>query len=91
MGGVEIDINSVTATDVTDPNVTLQETIAISDVDSQNGSNIGIWLRNTHASRTATITNYVNGTAGTAGSGGGSAARGVLVFEGTRSTISTAT
>lgn len=83
MGGVEIDINSFTATDVTNPNVTLQETIAISDVDSQEGSDIGIWLRNTHNNRTATITNYTNGTAGTAGSGGGALASGVLVFEGT--------
>jgi len=87
MGSVEIDINSFTATDVTDPNVTLQETIAISDVDSQEGSNIGIWLRNTHdngtsTTRITTITNYVNGTAGTAGSGGGDGNSGVLVFEG---------
>ena len=74
MGGVEIDINSATTTDVTNPNVTLQETIAISDVDSQEGSNIGVWLRNTHNSRTATILNYVNGTTGTAGSGGGALA-----------------
>lgn len=83
MGGVEIDINSFTTTDVTNPNVTLQETILISDVNSQEGSNIGIWLRNTHNARTATISNYVNGTVGTAGSGGGALASGVLVFEGT--------
>lgn len=83
MGGVEIDINSFTTTDTTNPNVTLQETILISDVNSQNGSNIGVWLRNTHNARTATITNYTNGTAGTAGSGGGDFNTGVLVFEGT--------
>ncbi|MGD9636248.1 MAG: beta strand repeat-containing protein, partial [Pirellulales bacterium] len=83
MAGVEIDINSATTTDVTDPNVTLQETIAISNVDSQNGGNIGVWLRNTHNNRTATITNYTNGTAGAAGSGGGDLSSGVLVFEGT--------
>ena len=83
MQGVEIDINSFTATDTTDPNVTLQETIAISDINSQNGSSTGVWLRNTHASRTATITNYVNGTNGTASSGGGLLANGVLAFEGT--------
>lgn len=83
MGGVEIDINSFTSTDVTNPNVTLQETIAISDVNSQEGSDIGVWLRNTHNGRTATILNYTNGTAGTAGSGGGALASGVLAFEGT--------
>jgi hypothetical protein len=82
MLGVEIDINSETATDVTNPNVTLQETVAISDINSQGGSDIGIWRRNAHASRTTTITNYLNGTLGTAGSGGGSATSGVLAFEG---------
>lgn len=83
MGGVEIDLNLATTTDVTNPNVTLQETINITEVDSQNGSDIGIWLRNTHAQRTATITNYTNGTSGSVGSGGGDAATGVLRFEGT--------
>ncbi len=81
MGGVEIDINSASA-DASNSNNTLQETISITDVNSQNGNSRGIWLRNTHASRTATITNYTNGTAGTAGSGGGLAGSGVLVFEG---------
>jgi hypothetical protein len=86
MAGIEIDINSATTEDVTDPNVTLLETIAISNVDSQNGANRGVWLRNTHDNRTATILNYTNGTLGTAGSGGGLGGVGnvgVLVFEGT--------
>jgi hypothetical protein len=85
MAGVEIDIDSETSEDVTDPNVTLLETIAISNVDSQNGANRGVWLRNTHDNRTATITNYTNGTLGMAGSGGGLGGAGdvgVLVFEG---------
>ena len=80
MLGVEIDIDSATAEDITNPNVTLQETIAISNVDSQEGSNRGIWLSNTHDNHTATITNYTNGTLGTAGSGGGLSTEGVLVF-----------
>ena len=58
------------ATDLTDPNVTLQETIAVSNVTSTNGNGAGVRLIDTHSGRTASITNYTNGNA-TAGSGGG--------------------
>lgn len=79
IGGDDIDINSFTATDVTDPNVTLQETIAITDVSSLNGNGAGLRLQNTHSAGTATLTNYTNGNA-TAGSGGGLVGQGVLRF-----------
>ena len=79
VGGDDIDINSFTTTDLTDPNVTLQETIAISNVDSTNGNGAGLRLQNTHSTGTATLTNYTNGTS-TAGSGGGVAGEGVLRF-----------
>ncbi|MCC7475806.1 MAG: hypothetical protein IT425_10445 [Pirellulales bacterium] len=80
IGGDDIDINSFTATDITAPGVTLQETIAISNVDSTNGNGAGLWLLNTHSTGTASISNYTNGTA-TAGSGGGVVGQGVLRFE----------
>jgi hypothetical protein len=83
IGGDDIDINAFTATDTTDPNVTLQETITITDVTSTNGNGAGVRLANTHDNRTATISNYTNGLAGTPGSGGGLAGQGVLRFEGT--------
>ncbi len=82
MAGVEMDIDSFTSEDVTNANVTLNETIAVSNIDSQFGSDIGLWLHNTHAGHTATITNYANGLLNTAGTGGGSAAEGVLRFSG---------
>ena len=68
MGGVEIDIDSESA-DASNSNNTLQETIAISNVESQNGSAEGLRLQNTHDAHTATITNYTNGLVSTAGFG----------------------
>ena len=87
IGGDDIDINSFTTTDVTTPGVTLQETIAIRDVSSTNGNGAGVRLRNTHSAGTASITNYTNGNT-TAGSGGGTALDGVLVFTGDNATTS---
>lgn len=81
VGGDDIDINSATASDLTDPNVTLQEAIAISNVTSTNGNGAGVRLADTHSAGSALITNYTNGNAA-AGSGGGLAGEGVLRFEG---------
>jgi hypothetical protein len=83
IGGTEMNINAFTTENVTDPNVTLQETITLRDITSTNGNGMGLWLRNTHDGRTATIMNYMNGQASLAGSGGGTATEGVLRFEGT--------
>lgn len=58
IGGNGIDIDSATTTDVTLPTVTLQETIAMSNVTSTNGAGRGINLENTHTGRTATLSNY---------------------------------
>lgn len=84
IGGDDIDIDASTTADVTDPTVTLQETIAVTDVTSTNGNGAGLRLANTHSAGNTTITNYTNGNA-TAGSGGGLAGQGVLRFEGTGS------
>ena len=81
VGGNDIRINAATTTDLTDPNVSLQEAIAISNVTSTNGNGAGVRLIDTHDTGTAAITNYANGNA-TAGSGGGVAGEGVLRFEG---------
>src|SRR6185295_6814554 len=81
VGGDDIKINSGTTTDLTDPNVTLQETIAVSNVTSTNGNGAGVRLIDTHSAHAATISNYTNGNA-TPGSGGGTAGEGVLRFEG---------
>ncbi|MEX2315763.1 MAG: hypothetical protein WD669_01335 [Pirellulales bacterium] len=80
IGGDDMDINSLNA-DVGDPGVTLQETIAISNITSNNGNGAGLRLANTHDTGTASITTYTNGDAATAGSGGGLAGEGVLRFE----------
>ncbi len=79
IGGDDMVIDSATTTDVTDPNVTLQEAIAISNITSSNGNGVGLRLQNTHDTGTASIMNYANGNA-TVGSGGGTAADGVLHF-----------
>jgi hypothetical protein len=80
IAGTEMDINAFTTEDVTDPDVTLNETITLSSITSTNGGGMGLWLRDTHDGHTATITDYSNGIAGTAGSGGGTATEGVLRF-----------
>jgi len=69
VGGNGIDIDSSTPTDVTLPTVTLQETIALSNITSNNGAGRGINLQNTHSGRTATLTNYTydGGTTSTGG------------------------
>jgi hypothetical protein len=82
IGGDDINIDSATTVDVTDPAVTLQETISITSVASTFGAGAGVRLANTHDTGTATITDYTNGNA-TAGSGGGLAGEGVLLFQGT--------
>ncbi len=79
IGGDDIDIDSFTATDVNSSNVTLQETISITNVTSTNGNGAGVRLQNTHDGHTATISSYTNGDT-TAGSGGGTLADGVLHF-----------
>jgi hypothetical protein len=80
IGGDDIDINSDTgAITPTTMDVTFQETISIMNVTSTNGNGAGVRLQNTHDGRTATITDYENGD-GTAGSGGGLLAEGVLRF-----------
>lgn len=82
VAGDDINIDSFTTTDITNANVTLQETIAITDVTSTNGGGAGVRLQRTHSAGTATLTNYTNGN-DTPGSGGGSVGQGVLRFEGT--------
>lgn len=59
VGGNGIDITG-TSVDVTQPNVQLQETIALSSITSTNGAGRGIAVRNTHsgAGHTTTLTNY---------------------------------
>ena len=52
--------------DVDDPNVTLQETIALADIDSTDGGGLGVFLASTHEDGTFNLTNYTN-TNGTAG------------------------
>lgn len=79
IGGDEMVIDAESGEDVTDANVTLQETIMITDVTSTNGNGRGLLLSNTHSGRTTTILNYMNGEAA-AGTGGGNAADGVLRF-----------
>jgi hypothetical protein len=80
IGGDDIDIDSNTgALTPTTPNVTFQETIAITNITSTNGNGAGIRLQNTHDGRTATISNYTNGS-DLAGSGGGTLTDGVLHF-----------
>src|SRR3954454_1844147 len=67
--GNGINIDSSTTTDVTLPNVTLQETIAISNVTSTGGAGNGINIENTHTGHTASITGYTY-DGGTTSAGG---------------------
>ncbi len=66
IGGDDIDMDAFTNADLNDPDVTLQETITVSDVDSMNGNSRGVLLANTHEDGTFTLTNYTN-TDGTTG------------------------
>jgi hypothetical protein len=66
IGGDDIDMDAFTNADLDDPNVTLQETITVSDIDSTNGDMHGILLANTHEDGSFTLTNYTN-TDGTTG------------------------
>ncbi len=59
VGGNDIDINSATAVDVTLPTVTLEETLALSNITSTNGIGPGINIENTHTGvGNATLTGY---------------------------------
>lgn len=80
IGGTELNINADTTEDVTDPDVTLLETIVVSNVTSTDGNNRGLLLQNTHSTGTFTLGNYTNGLDGVAGSGGGDTTDGVLRF-----------
>jgi hypothetical protein len=68
IGGNGVNIDSANA-DVGSPNVTLQETIALTNITSTNGTGRGINLENTHTGGTATLSNFTwNG--GTTSQGG---------------------
>jgi hypothetical protein len=57
IGGNGVDITG-TNINVPQPDVTLQETIALSNITSTNGAGRGIAIRNTHDNHTTTLTGY---------------------------------
>jgi hypothetical protein len=61
IGGDDIDLNADTGgVDPTDPNVTLDEDIRITEVTSTNGNGSGARIRNTHDGGTIIINDYQN-------------------------------
>lgn len=61
IGGNDIDIDAATTEDVNNSNITLQETLSITNVTSTNGNGVGIAIANTHTAatgRSTTISNY---------------------------------